>query len=266
MSLQSSFTHRYALRLSYHGANFLGWQRQAAGRTVQECLESALATWLRSDAEVVGVGRTDSGVHALNYIAHFDTNSAVDCSEMVFRMNRFLPDDLVLFEAVPVTMDFHARFSALSRAYQYRIQRSKVVFGRETAWQLDRTLNVQLLHQMAASIVGTHHFGAFERSGSAPTNGMCSISHAQWNVLGEDLLFEIEGSRFLRNMVRALVGTMIEQAIADRGMEAWETLRQGQKRTDSGPSAPAQGLTFAGAAFAECLFDGREKPQFIPKR
>ena len=83
---------------------------------MQECLESALATWLRSDAEVVGVGRTDSGVHALNYIAHFDTNSAVDCSEMVFRMNRFLPDDLVLFEAVPVTMDFHARFSALSRS------------------------------------------------------------------------------------------------------------------------------------------------------
>jgi tRNA pseudouridine38-40 synthase len=266
MSGQSSFTHRYVLRLAYHGAEFLGWQRQPTGRTVQGNLESTLSTWMRSPVEVVGAGRTDAGVHASNYVAHVDCTSTVDLDELVFRLNRFLPDDLVLFEAIPAPDEFHARFSAQGRGYRYSIQRTKSAFGRDTAWAYERPLNEQLLDEMAASLLGEHHFGAFERSGSAETNGMCTIRHARWVRDSDKWVFEIEGTRFLRNMVRALVGTMVEHAAIDRGLGHWDRLRKSQKRTESGPSAPAQGLTFAGAVYAAPLFDGRETPDFITKR
>jgi tRNA pseudouridine38-40 synthase len=263
MEPQSSHLHRYALRLAYHGADFLGWQRQPEGRTVQGVLETALAQWLRADVAVVGVGRTDTGVHARNYVAHLEVPKAVDCAELVFRMNRFLPDDLVLFEAVSVADDVHARFSAVARGYAYRIHRSKSAFGRDTAWLYERNLNESLLHEMAASIHGEHHFGAFERSGGAATNGLCRIHQAEWVASEGVLEFRVVGNRFLRNMVRSLVGTMVEQAVADRGLAEWNRILSSQKRTESGPSAPAHGLTFAGAHFAAPLFDGRENPQFI---
>jgi tRNA pseudouridine38-40 synthase len=184
----------------------------------------------------------------------------------VFRLNRFLPDDLVLFEAIPAADGFHARFSAQGRGYRYAIQRTKSAFGRDTAWAYERPLNEQLLDEMAASLLGEHHFGAFERSGSAETNGMCTIRHSRWVRQSEAWVFEIEGTRFLRNMVRALVGTMVEHAAADQGLAQWDSLRKSQKRTESGPSAPAQGLTFAGAVYAAPLFNGRETPDFIFKR
>lgn len=253
------------LRLAYHGANFFGWQRQPEERTVQGELESHFATWLRSDVAVVGAGRTDAGVHASNYIAHLDTELELDPDELVFRMNRFLPDDLVLLEAAPAFGDMHARFSAQGRGYRYQIQRRKSVFGRDTSWCLTRDLNLDLLHQMAASIQGEFHFGAFERSGSAATNGMCSLTHVRWVEEGDLLIFEVAGSRFLRNMVRALVGTMVAQAIADQGMDPWYRIVASQKRTSSGTSAPAHGLTFAGASYAVPLFDGRELPEFLQK-
>lgn len=254
------------LRLAYHGAEFLGWQRQPNGRTVQGVLESTLSTWMRSPVEVVGAGRTDAGVHAANYVAHLDCGASVELDEMLFRVNRFLPDDLVLFEAVPAPEDFHARFSAQGRGYRYEIQRRKSAFGRDTVWAYERALNESLMDEMAASLIGEHHFGAFERSGSAETNGMCTIRHARWLRDSDKLVFEIEGTRFLRNMVRALVGTMVEHAAADQGLEQWNRLRASQKRTESGPSAPSQGLTFAGAVYAAPLFDGRENPDFIFKR
>ena len=125
---------------------------------------------MRIPVEVVGAGRTDAGVHASNYVAHVDCTSAVDLDELVFRLNRFLPDDLVLFEAIPAPDEFHARFSAQGRGYCYSIQRTKSAFGRDTAWACERPLNGQLLDEMAASLLGEHHFGAFERSGSAETN------------------------------------------------------------------------------------------------
>jgi tRNA pseudouridine38-40 synthase len=263
MSGQSSFTHRYVLRLAYHGADFFGWQRQPSGRTVQGVLESTLSTWMRSPVEVVGAGRTDAGVHATNYVAHIECSASVDLDEMIFRVNRFLPDDLVLFEAIPAPEGFHARFSAQGRGYRYELQRHKSAFGRDTAWAYERPLNEQLLDEMALSLLGEHHFGAFERSGSAETNGMCTIRHARWVHGSDKLAFEIEGTRFLRNMVRALVGTMVEHAALDRGLEQWDSLRKSQKRTESGPSAPAHGLTFAGAVYAAPLFDGRENPNFF---
>ncbi len=262
MEPQRSFSHRYALRLAYHGADFLGWQRQAQGRTVQGVLESSLATWLRTEVAVVGVGRTDAGVHAQNYVAHLEVDRALDAGEMLFRMNRFLPDDVVLLEAVSAPETFHARFSAVARGYAYRIQRNKTVFGRDTAWHYERELNESLLHEMASSLLGEHHFGAFERSGGAETNGICSIHLARWVVEDGALEFQVVGNRFLRNMVRSLVGTMVEQAVTDRGLAEWNRIFSSQKRTESGPSAPAQGLTFAGAHFAAHLFDGRENPQF----
>lgn len=263
MESQSSHLRRYALRLAYHGADFFGWQRQPEGRTVQGVLETSLGQWLRADVSVVGVGRTDTGVHAQNYVAHLEVDREVDCTELVFRMNRFLPDDIVLFEAVPLADDVHARFSAVTRGYSYRIQRRKSAFGRDTAWQYERELNLDLLREMALSIHGEHHFGAFERSGGADTNGICTVHLARWVVDGEVLEFHVVGNRFLRNMVRSLVGTMVEQAVADRGMAEWNRIFSSQKRTESGPSAPAHGLTFAGAQFAAPLFDGRETPHFI---
>ena len=230
---------------------------------MQGVLETSLAQWLRSEVAVVGVGRTDAGVHARNYVAHLEVAREVDCAELVFRMNRFLPDDLVLFEAVPVPSDVHARFSAVARGYSYQIQRTKSAFGRDTAWHYERELNEDLLHEMAASILGEHHFGAFERSGGAESNGLCTLHLARWVASESALEFQVIGNRFLRNMVRSLVGTMVEQAVADRGLAEWNRILASQKRTESGPSAPAHGLTFAGAHFAAPLFDGRENPHFI---
>lgn len=260
--MQKSETHRYAIRLAFHGASFSGWQIQPEQKTVQGELTAALNSLLKEDAKIIGAGRTDTGVHALNYVAHFDTQHVIDQEEIVFRLNRFLPARISIFEIKKVTDDFHARFSATSRSYLYTLRREKNAFGNDMVWNYSRDIDYQILDECALSLKGAKNFSAFERSGSDNTNSICEILHASWIKENGSFLFQIKANRFLRNMVRSLVGTMIETANGNRSIQDWNTLLTGGRRSDSGHSAPSQGLIFMGVSYPKTPFYEREVSKY----
>ena len=250
------------MRLAYHGAPYSGWQIQPSQKTVQGELEVALSSLLRQPIGVVWAGRTDTGVHAANYVAHFEGPEGLDTLDLAYRLNRFLPPRISVFEIQGVASDFHARFAATSRSYRYVLQREKSVFHTDTAWYYQRPMDLERLHQAAASLFTTEEFSAFARLGSHTGTTLCTLQHARWIDQGEAWVFEVRANRFLRNMVRSLVGTMVEYALDKRSWASWESLLQGGERTDSGDSAPAHGLTFAGVTYPNSPFNERENAPF----
>ncbi len=250
------------MRLAYHGAPFSGWQIQPTQKTVQGELELALSSLLRQTIHVVGAGRTDTGVHAANYVAHFEGPEGVDTEDLAYRLNRFLPARIAVFEIQGAASDFHARFDATSRSYLYVLQREKSAFTTDLSWHYQRPMYLDRLHEAAASLCTTEEFSAFARLGSHVGSTLCTIQHAQWVDRGDAWVFEVRANRFLRNMVRSLVGTMVEYALDKRTWKSWEALLKGGVRPDAGDSAPAHGLTFAGVTYPNSPFDARENAPF----
>ena len=167
------------MRLAYHGAPYSGWQIQPSQKTVQGELEVALSSLLRQPIGVVGAGRTDTGVHAANYVAHFEGPEGLDTLDLAYRLNRFLPPRISVFEIQGVASDFHARFAATSRSYRYVLQREKSVFHTDTAWYYQRPMDLERLHQAAASLFTTEEFSAFARLGSHTGTTLCTLQHAR---------------------------------------------------------------------------------------
>ena len=260
--MQKSENPRYAMRLAYHGAPYSGWQVQPGQKTVQGELEIALSSLLRAEVQVVGAGRTDTGVHAANYVAHFEGPEGVDVEDLTYRLNRFLPPRIAVHEIQPVAEDFHARFSATSRAYRYVLRRSKNAFDTDVAWYYQRPMDLDKLHRAAESLFTTTEFSAFARTGSHTGTTLCTLDYARWVDLGDTWVFEVRANRFLRNMVRSLVGTMVEHALDKRSWESWQGLLLGGERPDAGDSAPAHGLTFAGVTYPNSPFNEREHAPF----
>jgi|TARA_B110000483_G_scaffold243644_1_gene334788 tRNA pseudouridine38-40 synthase len=256
--MQKSETHRYAIRLAFHGASFSGWQIQLEQKTVQGELTVSLNSLLKEDVKIIGAGRTDTGVHALNYVAHFDTQKVIEPEEIVSRLNRFLPERISIFEIKKVNTDFHARFSATSRSYSYTIRREKYAFQNDMVWNYNRDIDYKILDECALSLKSTKNFSAFERSGSDNTNSICEILHASWVKENGSVIFQIKANRFLRNMVRSIVGTMVETANGKRSVHDWNALLLGGNRSDSGNSAPSQGLIFMGVTYPKTPFYERE--------
>lgn len=233
---------RYFIDLSYFGKAYHGWQVQPNAITVQEEVERVLSTYLRQEIKVTGAGRTDTGVHARQLVAHFDAPDLGDLSQFCYKINAFLPNDIAFNQVYPVQADAHARFDAVARSYEYHISTRKDPFKQELAYQAPGELDVPMMNQAASILLEYTDFEAFSRTGSDVKTFNCQLTHAAWEVLPEGLIFTISADRFLRNMVRAVVGTLLEVGLGKCDLEQFRSIIQSKDRSKAGASAPAKGL------------------------
>jgi len=234
---------RYFIELSYHGLNYHGWQVQPDVVTVQEKITEALSVILREEINVVGAGRTDAGVHALQLFAHFDVETEFDVIIIQQKINAFLSDTIVVASIFLVNKDAHARFDAVSRSYQYRIWLGRNPFLLETTWQIhQQKLEVNKMNEAAEVLLNYTNFKCFSKSKTDVRTYNCDITEAKWVLDGNRLTFHITADRFLRNMVRAIVGTLIEVGLGKKTKEDMVAIIKSEDRSKAGVSVPAQGL------------------------
>ncbi len=246
---------RYFIELAYKGTNYHGWQLQPNAISVQQCINKAFSTILRNTIEVVGAGRTDAGVHAEQLFAHFDFEPEFNPTEIIYKVNAVLPNDIVVYNLFKTTSEAHTRFDALSRSYEYRILLGRNPFLLETTWQLiNKKLNIAKMNEAAQILVSFTNFKCFSRSNTDVKTYNCSILNTEWILNGSLLIFHITADRFLRNMVRAIVGTLIEVGIGKTTIEEFEQIIESKDRCNAGPSAPAQGLFLSNIKYPENIF------------
>lgn len=245
---------RYFVTLSYDGTRYHGWQVQPNGISVQEELQRALSLLLRQDIQVTGAGRTDAGVHARMMVAHFDleggrskeegeSREEIDCKQLVYKLNKLLPQDIAVQKVEPVADDKHARFSALARTYYYYLHTVKSPFLRHYSCELHYPLDFDRMNEAARMLLDYEDFGAFCKSHADVKTTLCQVTKAEWRSVGEgQWLFEITANRFLRNMVRAVVGTLIEVGRGRLSMDDFRRVIEGKRRTEAGESMPAHAL------------------------
>lgn len=246
---------RYFIELSYHGKNYHGWQIQSNENSVQETIERALSTLLKADISVVGCGRTDSGVHAKQFFLHFDSDMEIDKEKLKYRLNSFLPNDIGIFQVIKVMNDAHARFSAVSRSYQYRISLEKNVFENDLSLQLNENdLDIDKMNQAAQLLLEYSDFKCFSRSKTDVKTYDCAISEAYWILEEKRLEFFITANRFLRNMVRAIVGTLLEVGKGRMTLDQFRAVIESKDRTKAGASAKARGLYLTQVMYPDSIF------------
>ena len=234
---------RYFVWFSYDGTAYHGWQVQPNGVTVQEVLERCLSMLLRKPIEVVGAGRTDAGVHARRMVAHFDYEGDYDMDNLAYKLDHALPQDISVWSVEPVSDDMHARFSAKRRTYHYYIHTHKSPFLRKYSCQLHYQLDFEAMNQAAEVLREYEDFGAFCKAGSDVKTTLCKIYAAQWHQTSEtEWYFEITANRFLRNMVRAVVGTLIEVGRGRMTLDEFRQVIEKGSRTGAGESMPAHAL------------------------
>jgi tRNA pseudouridine38-40 synthase len=230
------------LVIEYDGTDFAGWQIQARGRTVQGELTRVLDILLREPVCPIGAGRTDAGTHALGQVAHFHTRSDLPVGRIRQGLNGLLPADVAVRAADEVPPEFHARYSARSKRYRYRICAGKAALDRGQVWALSHPLDLEAMREAARILPGVHDFGAFCRQDPVPASLRCHLLDCSWEGRERELVFEIEADRFLRHMVRIIVGTMAEIGAGRRPPAAMADLLAGGDRTRAGRTAPARGL------------------------
>ncbi len=247
---------RYRLTLEYDGSGFRGWQRQAAGPTVQAALEAAVACYAGEAATVCASGRTDSGVHALGQVAHFDLG-APRSPESVrmglnFHLARSTGGAIVVVACTAAAPDFHARFSTVERSYLYRIlsRPSPPVFGRNHAWWMPRALNTEAMAAAARPLVGRHDFSSYRASGCQAASPLRTLTELTVARSGEEVLFRVRAPSFLYRQVRILVGTLVEVGLGRLGVNGPARALAVRRRRATGPTAPARGLFFERAICA----------------
>ena len=235
---------RYFAELSYKGTAYCGWQRQPNAPSVQQTIEEALSTLLRESVEVVGAGRTDTGVHAAFYVAHFDTSKPIANPEsFVYHLNALLPEDVAFKRIYVVGDEAHARFDAIEREYRYYIEPHKNPFTKATSWQLTTPLDVEAMNRAAQVLLTTEDFTTFAKLGSNNTNNICHIFRAEWvEIECGMLVFVFRANRFLRNMVRAVVGTLVDVGRGKITPEEFAEIVASRDLSRSSSSAPAAGL------------------------
>ncbi len=234
---------RYFLVLDYNGASFYGWQRQPNQDTVQERIEKALSTLLREKTEITGAGRTDTGVHARNYVAHFD--SIVDDlhtdADFLYKLNCILPFDINIQRIAKVADDAHARFDAIRRTYKYYVTGKKDVFGYQFMLRA-KNLNVEMMNQASVKLLDYNDFTSFSKLNTDVKNNICTVYEAKWETVDGNLVFTITANRFLRNMVRAIVGTLLEVGYGKMSVSEFCSIIEAMDRGKAGTSAPAKAL------------------------
>jgi len=236
---------RYFVKLSYKGTHYHGWQYQPNALSVQEELEKAFSLILRAKIALTGAGRTDTGVHAKNFIAHFDTEKALDTKqlkEFVYKLNSYISKDLAIHNIYQVEERMHARFDAKERTYQYFITTTKNPFVTESAWYVHGKLDIDKMNQACNLLKQYSDFGSFAKLHSDNKTNICVLKEAQWETKDELLVFTIKADRFLRNMVRAIVGTMVDIGQGRTSLQNFKEIIESKNRNRAGRSAPAQGL------------------------
>lgn len=234
---------RYFVTLCYDGTAYHGWQIQPNGISVQAILQQSLSLLLRQDITVVGAGRTDAGVHARMMVAHFDIAHEVDTKQLAYKLNRLLPEDIAVRKVELVDDDMHARFSATSRMYRYYIHTKKDPFRRAYSCELHYPLDFERMNEAAKVLMEYDDFGAFCKSHTDVKTTLCNVMEAQWHQTAPDAwYFEIRANRFLRNMVRAVVGTLIEVGRGRMTINDFRNVIEGKRRTEAGESMPGQAL------------------------
>jgi tRNA pseudouridine38-40 synthase len=233
------------LVIEYDGTNYLGWQVQASGLTVQGTIENKLALLTGEQIHLIGSGRTDAGAHALGQVANFKTKSQMDVRSIQKALNSLLPSDIAIKEAKEITEDFHARKSPRSKIYEYRILNCEIrsAFHREYAWHIPQKLNLGEMKKATEVLIGEHDFSCFRSVGTPTKTAVRKVFRAEWKRNREDFLrFEIEATGFLKQMVRAIVGTLVEVGKGKVSAGEIQEILESKDRKKAGPTAPARGL------------------------
>ncbi len=246
---------RYFIYLSYKGTAYHGWQIQPNGISVQEVLAKALSLVLRVETEIVGAGRTDTGVHAALMVAHFDTDQDLgDGTALCVKLNSMLPQDIAISRIVEVQADAHARFDAVSRRYEYHIITSKNVFLHGFAARFNENIDFEIMNQAAKTLFEYSDFTSFSKLHTDARTNNCAIKHAEWTQRGAVWVFTIEADRFLRNMVRAVVGTLLEVGRGKMTLDEFRAVIEAKDRCKAGMSVPAQGLYLVDVQYPSEVF------------
>lgn len=234
---------RYFVWFGYDGAAYHGWQIQPNGNSVQEELQKGLSTLLREEISVTGAGRTDAGVHARVMVAHFDTEKTLDCRQLAYKLNRLLPQDIAVDRVEQVSDDLHARFSATSRTYHYYIHTRKDPFRRAYSCEMHYDLDFAKMNEAGRILTTYEDFGAFCKAHSDVKTTLCQVTKAEWiQTSDSSWYFEITANRFLRNMVRAVVGTLIDVGRGRLSIDDFKKVIEGKQRSEAGESMPANAL------------------------
>lgn len=228
--------------LSYDGTNYHGWQNQPNAISVQSCIENALSILIKADTPIYGAGRTDSGVHAVKMYAHFDVLELTSMSKLLHDLNSFLPKDISINKIYKVNLDSHARFDALAREYEYKISLIKNVFSTHRSYYIKNSLDIKLMNDACEIMLNHTNFKCFSKSKTDVKTYNCDLKYAKWKINDNELIFTIKANRFLRNMVRAIVGTLIHVGLKKISLQDFEKVIISQDRTKAGPSVPAHAL------------------------
>lgn len=246
---------RYFAYLEFDGTAYCGWQIQPGEPSVQQCIEDALFTFLREKVAVTGAGRTDAGVHASQMVAHFDLDEARDCDWLKLKLNGILPADIAVRRIVRVRPDAHARFDAVRRTYRYYVSMEKSAFSKRYCWYLPNRPDFELMNQAAAILLDTVDFTSFSKLHTQTKTNNCRVDRACWSELDDGRwVFEISADRFLRNMVRAVVGTLMKVGRHQMSVEEFQDVVDSHDRCKAGDSAPANGLFLTAVEYPDNIF------------
>lgn len=247
---------RYFIELRYDGGAYCGWQRQPIQPSVQQTIEDGLSRILREKTDIVGAGRTDTGVNASYYVAHFDFGAPVDLPLLKYKMNMLLPDDISIDAIMPVADDAHARYDATEREYTYRIALEKDPFLRDRAWIFHLPLDMGRMNEAASILLEEEDFTSFAKLNSNNHTNICHVIHAEWEweVAGTVMIFRIRANRFLRNMVRSIVGTLVDVGRGRYTVEQFREIVMSRDLARSSAGAPSQGLFLSDVVYPHDIF------------
>jgi tRNA pseudouridine38-40 synthase len=246
---------RYFLEFSYNGTDYHGWQVQPNAITVQSVLDKALSILLKKPTTTMGAGRTDTGVHAAQMVAHFDTETSIDTEDLSYKLNSFLPKTIAIHNIKQVHADAHARFDATQRTYRYKITTFKDVFNFDNAYYYTKNLDINLMNEASTILLEYSDFKCFSRAHSDVKTHICALTEAFWIKNEHELIFQISADRFLRNMVRAIVGTLLDIGNHKTSLEDFHNIIQFKDRSNAGASAPAKGLYLTKIVYPDSIYD-----------
>ena len=236
-------SNRFFIEFSYAGTAYHGWQRQPNAESIQQYMEEAFSTLLKQQIPLTAAGRTDAGVHAKFMVAHFDGAFSMNsCNQLVYRLNQYLPKDIAIHKIYPVKADAHARFDALSRTYEYHLTTTKSPFSEGRSYSLYQPLDFEEMNKAASILLDYKDFECFSKAHTDVKTFLCAIIFAQWKQTQSGAIFTITANRFLRNMVRAIVGTLIEIGLKKKNIDELHQIIQHKNRSLAGYSVPAEGL------------------------
>ncbi|MCM4154779.1 tRNA pseudouridine(38-40) synthase TruA [Gramella sp. AN32] len=245
---------RYFIELSYFGKAYHGWQNQPNAISVQQMIEESLSKVLRNKIEITGAGRTDAGVHAKQMFAHFDFTEKLDEEILVYKLNSMLPKDIAIANIFEVTEDAHARFDAVSRSYAYQIIQKKSAFEFGNSWFVNQELDIEKMNEASDVLLNYKDFKSFSKTRTDVKTFDCDITEAKWISEEDHLIFTISADRFLRNMVRAIVGTLVEIGQNKYPVAHMKEVIESKDRSIAGASVPAHGLYLTGITYPDSIF------------